>query len=183
MPAAHPSDAPSRTTISLVSGAYRIPGVRFLPATMICASLGPVRARSATFRLASATNTLTHSRSAFTTFHPPRLQDKVAIVTGSSSGLGRAIALAYASHGTSLVICADLNAEPRDASAQDGEATPTHELLQERYGRGKAVFVKADVGIEKDMEGCVAEAVKRGGRLDMYVQAVSYGSASSHGRL
>lgn len=47
-----------------------------------------------------------------------RLANKVAIVTGASSGLGRAIALAYAGHGTRLVVCADLQETPRSGMVQ-----------------------------------------------------------------
>ena len=104
--------------------------------------------------------------STYTTFYPPRLQDKVAIITGSSSGLGRAIALAYASHGTKLVVCADLHPEPRDIEAEK-DARPTHELVQQMYGPGKVIFVKMNVGHEDDVRGSVAEAVKAGTRLDM----------------
>ena len=94
---------------------------------------------------------------------PDRLADKVAIVTGASSGLGRAIALAFATQGTRLVVCADLK---YDAATK--EEAPTSEVIQQRYGMERALFVKTDVGVSEDMEACVAKAVKYGnGKLDM----------------
>ncbi|MCJ1251232.1 hypothetical protein MMC30_008463 [Trapelia coarctata] len=104
--------------------------------------------------------------------HPPRLHQKVAIVTGASSGLGRAIALAYASHGTKLIVCADLGPDSRA-----GEGTPTHEKICELYGEGKAVFVKCDVGEAKDVESAVKSAAERGGRLDIMVNNAGLGGA------
>lgn len=100
--------------------------------------------------------------------HPPRLQNKVAVVTGSSSGLGRAISLAYASHGTKLIVCADLQPEST-FRGQEAEAQPTHELINEVYGKGKAVFVTTDVVKGEDVKSAVAQAVQEGGRLDMSV--------------
>ncbi|TID14648.1 NAD(P)-binding protein [Venturia nashicola] len=50
---------------------------------------------------------------------PNRLQNKIAIVTGSSSGLGRAIALLYAKEGAS-VLCADLRPEAPSYCASKG---------------------------------------------------------------
>ena len=96
-----------------------------------------------------------------------RLNGKVAIVTGSSSGLGRAIALAFAAQGTRLIICADLQEKATSnfsAIAGDG---PTHEVICEHYGDGKAIFVKTNVTVADQVQNLVEQAVNHGGRLDM----------------
>jgi len=98
---------------------------------------------------------------------PPRLHDKVAIITGSSSGLGRAIALAYAAHGTRLVVCADLRPDARGAFGVDSATTPTHELICQRYGDARAIFVRTDVTVGEQVRALVGEAVRVGGRLDV----------------
>lgn len=103
--------------------------------------------------------------SSSTPFQAPRLHGKIAIVTGASSGLGRAICLAYAFHGTKLIVCADLQPEPRTGT--EGETERTHDLINRTYGEGRAIFVKTDVGDAQSMENLVSEAVKKGGRLDM----------------
>ena len=91
-----------------------------------------------------------------------RLQDKVAIVTGSSSGLGRAIALRYSREGAK-VVCSDLSPVPR--LQVDAESEPTHELITK--AGGTAIFVQTDVGDAKQMENLVQEAVREFGRLDV----------------
>lgn len=91
-----------------------------------------------------------------------RLQDKVAIVTGSSSGLGRAIAIRYAQEGAK-VVCADLT--PTARSQEESNIT-THDLIVRDGGQAK--FVKTDVGDAKQMENLVQVAVKEYGRVDMY---------------
>ena len=135
-----------------------------------------MRACSITTRLVTSANVSARTLSTSTIIRPPRLQNKVAIITGSSSGLGRAIALAYASHGAKLVICADLQAEPRDVGVEIDAGIPTHDLVQQRYGSGRAIFVRTDVGVESHLQECVAEAVEKAGRLDMYVSM----SATNH---
>ncbi|RFN51731.1 hypothetical protein FIE12Z_3934 [Fusarium flagelliforme] len=95
-----------------------------------------------------------------------RLTDKVCIVTGSSSGLGRSIALSYSSEGARL-ICADLQPHPRPANIQTEEAIPTDELI--RKNGGKAIFVKTDVSKAKDVEELVTRAVIQFGRIDVLV--------------
>ncbi|KAK2837007.1 hypothetical protein FQN49_006498, partial [Arthroderma sp. PD_2] len=87
-----------------------------------------------------------------------RLQDKIAIVTGSSDGIGRAIALRFASEGA-FIVCADLNSASR-AKVTDGKPlNPTHEAVEEAYPAGtggpfslRSIFIKADVSIASDVE-------------------------------
>ncbi|KAL9588124.1 MAG: hypothetical protein Q9203_003068 [Teloschistes exilis] len=106
--------------------------------------------------------------------HGNRLAAKVAIVTGSSSGLGRAIAIAFAAEGASLVICADLRPIIGGASfGAEEPAVPTHEFIQKQYGETSARFVRTDVTVGKDVENVVQEAVEWGGRLDMTVNSRS----------
>ena len=92
-----------------------------------------------------------------------RLNNKVGIVTGSSSGLGRAISLRYAEEGAS-VVCADLKPSARAPDLEDSDIE-THELIKQRGG--KAIFVKADVTSAKEWQALVSAAVKEFGRLDM----------------
>ncbi|OQE46746.1 hypothetical protein PENCOP_c001G01770 [Penicillium coprophilum] len=92
-----------------------------------------------------------------------RLQDKVAIVTGSSSGMGRAIAIRYAQEGAK-VICADLT--PTARSQEEAEIT-THDLIT-RDG-GQASFVQTDVGDAVQMENLIQSAARQHGRLDILV--------------
>lgn len=96
-----------------------------------------------------------------------RLASRVAVVTGSSSGLGRAIAIAFAANGASLVICSDLRPDAHGTLGVSEAEMPTHELICQRYGEGKAMFVRADVTVAGDMEGVVKKAVEVGGRLDV----------------
>jgi NAD(P)-dependent dehydrogenase (short-subunit alcohol dehydrogenase family) len=82
------------------------------------------------------------------------LKDKVAIITGAASGIGRAAALRFAEEGARLVL-ADLGAEA-------GEA-----LAAELRGKGsQAIFVRTDVAKAAEAEKLVAAAVEKFGRLD-----------------
>lgn len=88
------------------------------------------------------------------------LKDKVAIVTGASSGLGRAIALRYAREGASVVL-----ADTRDEPIEGGETT---QALIEAAG-GTAFSHRADVSKWADVDALVGAAVARFGRLDIMV--------------
>ncbi|KAJ4252390.1 hypothetical protein NW762_010988 [Fusarium torreyae] len=96
-----------------------------------------------------------------------RLLDKVAIVTGSSSGLGRAIATSYAREGAKIV-CADLQPSAR-AEVESERAVNTDDLI--RRNGGKAVFVKADLSNSDQVENLVKQAVAEFGRIDILVNS------------
>lgn len=91
-----------------------------------------------------------------------RLADKVAIVTGSSSDIGRGIALAYIREGAK-VVCADMIPEARH------ETTTTLDLIEKEGGADASLFVKCDVSNAKEVEDLAKQAVTRFGRLDMSV--------------
>lgn len=84
-------------------------------------------------------------------------------MTGSSSGLGRAISLAYAREGA-LLVCADLGPKAR-TEVTDEASAETHEEI--RCAGGQAVFVRTDVSKAADVERVVARAAEEFGRLDM----------------
>jgi NAD(P)-dependent dehydrogenase (short-subunit alcohol dehydrogenase family) len=84
----------------------------------------------------------------------PLLEGKVALVTGSGRGLGRACARIFAREGASVVVV-DLNA---------GDGGETVRLIEE--AGGKAAFVEADVGKSADIQRMVRAAVETFGGLD-----------------
>lgn len=83
------------------------------------------------------------------------LENKVSLVTGASSGIGRAIALAYAGAGAKVVVS--------DVDARGGEETVALVL----QAGGDATFVAADVSRPADCEALVQRSVERYGRLDI----------------
>ncbi len=83
-----------------------------------------------------------------------QLENKVALVTGGSSGIGRASALAFAREGARVVVS--------DVVVEGGEETVG---LIKKAG-GDAVFVKADISRATEVEALINQAVAAYGRLD-----------------
>jgi 3-oxoacyl-[acyl-carrier protein] reductase len=94
-----------------------------------------------------------------------KLDGKVAIVTGSGRGLGKAFALAMAKEGCSLVVNS-VNPERRSADQAADEI---------RKAGGKAVSVVAEVGSKETAEKLVNTAVKEFGALHILVNNAGYG--------
>jgi len=84
-----------------------------------------------------------------------RLKDKVALITGGSSGIGRATAIRFSEEGAKVIVT--------DINDQAGEETVA--LIAE--GGGAAAYFHADVSKVKDAEAMVAFAEKTFGRLDI----------------
>lgn len=84
-----------------------------------------------------------------------RLEGKIALITGGSSGLGRATAFAAAREGGAVVV----------AARRAGETEETARRIRESGGRATAVV--ADVSDERQVEALVATAVRTYGRLDV----------------
>jgi NAD(P)-dependent dehydrogenase (short-subunit alcohol dehydrogenase family) len=80
--------------------------------------------------------------------------DKVALVTGGNSGIGRATAIAFAEQGARVAIAARRVAE--------GEAT----VAEIRRAGGEAIFVPTDVSVAAQVEALVRRVVSEYGRLD-----------------
>jgi NAD(P)-dependent dehydrogenase (short-subunit alcohol dehydrogenase family) len=106
------------------------------------------------------------------------LQGRTALITGASSGLGRAIALAYAEQGANLV-CADITPNPPKNTPILSEtlkdvdiSTPTVELLNKIHpgeGKDRAMYVHCNVTSASDHEAAVQKCVDIFGRIDIMV--------------
>ncbi|MFN3535310.1 MAG: SDR family NAD(P)-dependent oxidoreductase, partial [Desulfatiglandales bacterium] len=92
-----------------------------------------------------------------------RLKDKVALITGSSRGVGRAIALAYAKEGAKVVVNYTSNQKAAD------------EVVEAIKGFGSdAIGVKADVAKADEAVKLVQSAIDTFGRLDVLVNNAGF---------
>jgi len=85
------------------------------------------------------------------------LAGKIAIVTGSTSGIGETIALTFAAEGAKVIV---------NGTNKDRGNNVTQRITAEG---GEAFFIQADLSLPAEHERLVAETVKRYGRLDIAV--------------
>jgi NAD(P)-dependent dehydrogenase (short-subunit alcohol dehydrogenase family) len=80
--------------------------------------------------------------------------EKVALITGGTSGIGRATAVAFAEQGANVVI----------SGRREAEGAESLSLIQKAGGQG--LFVRGDVSEESEIEALVAKTLERFGQLD-----------------
>ena len=97
-----------------------------------------------------------------------RLDDRVAVITGSSRGIGRAVAEAYAREGARVVV------NSRDQATAD--------VAAEQIGRG-AVGIGADVATEEGVKSLVQRPIDQFGRLDVLINNAGMAAAADSSEL
>lgn len=86
-----------------------------------------------------------------------RLQNKVAVVTGAASGMGKAIAILYAKEGAKVVV-SDINLDAANGTIEEIKA-----------GGGEAIAVKTNVAVEADIQTLIDTTVNTYGTVDILV--------------
>ena len=92
-----------------------------------------------------------------------KLKDKIALVTGSSRGVGRAVALGFAKEGANVVV---------NYTSNENAANEVVETIQSMGS--KAIAVKADVAQKPEAENLVNSATDTYGRLDILVNNAGF---------
>ena len=92
-----------------------------------------------------------------------KLEGKVAIITGGDSGIGRAVAIAYAMEGANVAITYNVN---------DEDAQKTKSLVEERGGQ--CLTIKMDVRKPEECESAVQQTVEKFGKLNILVNNAAF---------
>ena len=96
-----------------------------------------------------------------------RLQDKVAVITGAGSGIGKETALLFLEHGAKVVL-ADINHETLEE---------TFEIIKQKKLDSDACISITDVSVENDIESMIDLAVDRFGDLNILFNNAGIGGA------
>ncbi|ADG19890.1 short-chain dehydrogenase/reductase SDR [Paraburkholderia atlantica] len=97
--------------------------------------------------------------------HSPDLNDRVALVTGGSRGIGRAVALSLASAGAAVAV---------NYRQRESEAAQIVEQIESAGGR--AIAVQADVSVASDVKAMIDEVENRLGVVDVLVNNAGTGT-------
>lgn len=97
-----------------------------------------------------------------------KLKDKVAIITGGDSGIGQAVAIAFAMEGANVAILYNEN---------DGDADTTCKHV-EKHGQ-QCLKIKADVRVKSQCEAAIEETVAQFGKLNILVNNAAYQTPST----
>lgn len=95
------------------------------------------------------------------------LKDKVAVVTGASSGIGASLAIALAKEGATVILAARRK-QKLDKVAEDAVR-----------GGGKALAIKCDVTVKEDAEELIDDTIEHFGRLDILINNAGRGHLAS----
>jgi NAD(P)-dependent dehydrogenase (short-subunit alcohol dehydrogenase family) len=87
------------------------------------------------------------------------LEGQVAIITGSSRGIGRAIALRMAEHGAKVVV----------SSRKVAACEEVVKTIQDKYGKDRAIAIAANISSKDDLANLVAETERHWAKVDVLV--------------
>lgn len=87
----------------------------------------------------------------------PRLENRIAIITGSAAGMGEGIARLFASEGAAVVV----------SDRNEADAAAVARSIEKEGGR--AIYQRADVSVEADCRALIGQAVEIYGRIDVLV--------------
>jgi NAD(P)-dependent dehydrogenase (short-subunit alcohol dehydrogenase family) len=87
------------------------------------------------------------------------LSGQTAIVTGSSKGIGRAIAERLAEHGARVVI----------SSRKPGPCEEVADAINAKYGAGRAIWIPANIGSKEELQNLVDKTREAFGKIDILV--------------
>lgn len=93
-----------------------------------------------------------------------KLKGKVAFITGADSGIGRAVAIAYAMEGAEVAIFYNVN---------DADAEETKKMVKD-IGNKDCLVIKGDVRNYEDCESAIAQVIERFGKLNILINNAAY---------
>jgi len=98
-----------------------------------------------------------------------KLEDKVAIITGSSRGIGKALALDFAREGAKVVVAA----RSQSPGQLPGTIQETEKEIR-KFG-GQALSIRCDVSNDADVQAMIQKTIREYGRIDVLINNAAIG--------